>query len=120
MSADVSKVQVAIIAEAPIAGVAKKRFSMALGVNARTAFSLVFAPIVDEFGWERGLSEQQEQAVSFSPWHGLVAHQPIGGVNRVRKPTYERSVQFRGERNGCPVHELRAIGDLPAKGMTID
>ncbi|BAT61289.1 2-phospho-L-lactate guanylyltransferase [Variibacter gotjawalensis] len=33
MSADVSKVQVAIIAEAPIAGVAKKRFSMALGVN---------------------------------------------------------------------------------------
>ena len=30
--------------------------TMALGVNARTAFSLVFAPIVDEFGWERGLT----------------------------------------------------------------
>ncbi len=24
-----------------------------------------------QLGWERGLSEQQEQAVSFSPWHGL-------------------------------------------------
>lgn len=30
--------------------------TMALGVNARTAFSLVFAPILDEFGWERGLT----------------------------------------------------------------
>lgn len=27
--------------------------SMALGVNARTAFSLLFAPLVNEFGWER-------------------------------------------------------------------
>ena len=73
-----------------------------------------------QLGWERGLSEHQEQAVAYSPWHGLAAHQPIGGVNRARKPTYERSVQFRGERNGCPVQELRAIGDLPAQGMTID
>ena len=30
--------------------------TMALGVNARTAFSLVFAPVIDEFGWERGLT----------------------------------------------------------------
>ncbi|MFI5387972.1 MAG: catalase family protein, partial [Fimbriimonadales bacterium] len=73
-----------------------------------------------QLGWERGLSEHQEQAVAYSPWHGLAAHQPIGGVNRARKPTYERSVRFRGERNGCPVHELRAIGDLPTQGMTID
>src|SRR5581483_8207957 len=28
--------------------------TMAIGVNARTAFSLLFAPIVDEFGWDRG------------------------------------------------------------------
>ncbi|HMO47404.1 MAG TPA: MFS transporter [Rubrivivax sp.] len=26
-----------------------------IGVNARTAFSLLFAPILDEFGWERGV-----------------------------------------------------------------
>jgi MFS family permease len=29
--------------------------TMALGVNARTAFSLLFPPILDEFGWERGV-----------------------------------------------------------------
>lgn len=28
--------------------------TMALGVNARTAFSLLFPPILGEFGWERG------------------------------------------------------------------
>src|SRR6202011_5780128 len=30
--------------------------TMAIGVNARTAFSLFFSPIVDEFGWERGVT----------------------------------------------------------------
>ena len=28
--------------------------TMAIGVNARTAFSLLFSPILDEFGWTRG------------------------------------------------------------------
>src|SRR4030081_1682769 len=30
--------------------------TMAIGVNARTAFSLLFPPIIDEFGWERGVT----------------------------------------------------------------
>src|SRR6201988_1844034 len=30
--------------------------TMGIGVNARTAFSLLFPPILDEFGWERGLT----------------------------------------------------------------
>jgi MFS family permease len=30
--------------------------TMGLGVNARTAFSLFFPPILDEFGWERGMT----------------------------------------------------------------
>ena len=29
--------------------------TMGIGVNARTAFSLLLPPIIDEFGWERGL-----------------------------------------------------------------
>src|SRR5439155_8891749 len=35
--------------------------TMGIGVNARTAFSLLFPPILDEFGWERGV-----QAGAFS------------------------------------------------------
>lgn len=30
--------------------------TVALGITARTAFSLMFPPIVDEFGWDRGLA----------------------------------------------------------------
>jgi MFS family permease len=30
--------------------------TMAIGVSARTAFSLLFPPILDEFGWERGVT----------------------------------------------------------------
>lgn len=30
--------------------------SMAIGVNARTAFSLLFPPMLEEFGWERALT----------------------------------------------------------------
>src|SRR5438128_8022460 len=30
--------------------------TMGVGVNARTAFSLLFPSILDEFGWERGMT----------------------------------------------------------------
>lgn len=30
--------------------------TMAIGVNARTAFSLLFPPILDEFKWDRGVT----------------------------------------------------------------
>jgi len=30
--------------------------TMGVGVNARTAFSLFFPPILAEFGWERGMT----------------------------------------------------------------
>jgi MFS family permease len=30
--------------------------TMAIGVNARTSFSLFYPPIIDEFGWERGVT----------------------------------------------------------------
>ena len=30
--------------------------TMGIGVNARTAFSLLFPPLIDEFGWDRGVT----------------------------------------------------------------
>ncbi|MEM7743442.1 MAG: hypothetical protein AAF409_07000 [Pseudomonadota bacterium] len=32
----------------------------------------------------------------FSPWHCLPAHEPVGGINRLRKPVYETSANHRG------------------------
>ena len=51
--------------------------TMGLGVNARTAFSLLFPPILDEFGWERGLTAGAFSVgflvtTVFTPWMGAV------------------------------------------------
>lgn len=73
-----------------------------------------------QLSWEHGASDGQDKVIAFSPWHGLAAHQPIGGVNRARKPTYEASAKFRGEFNGCPMHEPRSLGDIPSKNMLVD
>ncbi len=34
---------------------------------------------------------------AFNPWHSLAAHQPLGGINRLRKPVYINSA---GNRSG--------------------
>jgi len=60
--------------------------------------------------WENGTTDTQDNELAFSPWHGLAAHQPLGGVNRIRKPVYAASVKFRGDFNGCPMHEPRSPG----------
>ena len=31
----------------------------------------------------------------FTPWHALAAHEPLGGINRLRKPVYCESAEFR-------------------------
>jgi MFS family permease len=58
--------------------------SMAVGVNARTAFSLLFPPILDEFGWDRGLT-----AGAFS--FGFI-------VSAVMSPSLGRLMDKRGPR----------------------
>jgi hypothetical protein len=49
-----------------------------------------------------------DTGMSFSPWHGLAAHRPLGAIMRARRAVYEASAAFRGEKNGCPMHEPAA------------
>jgi MFS family permease len=58
--------------------------TMGIGVNARTAFSLLFPPILDEFGWERGVT-----AGAFS--FGFL-------VSAVLAPSLGRMMDRRGPR----------------------
>ena len=57
--------------------------------------------------WDEEKVRKIDDGMAFSPWHGLAAHRPLGGVMRVRKPSYEMSSAFRGSHNGCPIHEPR-------------
>lgn len=35
------------------------------------------------------------KSLLFTPWHALEAHEPLGGINRLRKPVYSASADFR-------------------------
>jgi hypothetical protein len=35
------------------------------------------------------------ERLGFSPWHGLLEHRPLGGINRLRRAVYEASVRAR-------------------------
>ena len=45
------------------------------------------------------------EALSFTPWHGLTAHRPLGGINRMRRAVYETISRLRHELNGAAPDE---------------
>lgn len=51
--------------------------------------------------------EQMEtcENLSFTPWHSLPDHKPMGGINRVRKSVYVGISKYRHEANGVPRKE---------------
>jgi MFS family permease len=57
--------------------------TMGVAVNARTAFSLLFPPILDEFGWERGVTAG---AFSFGFLVSAVLSPSLGRLMDVRGP----------------------------------
>ena len=66
-----------------------------------------------QLAWTEARSAAIDDGMSFSPWHGLAAHRPLGAVMRVRKRVYEMSARFRAERNGVRMAEPRSADDLP-------
>ena len=43
--------------------------------------------------------------LSFTPWHSLPEHRPLGGINRARKEIYRAISKQRHELNGVPMTE---------------
>jgi hypothetical protein len=64
--------------------------------------------------WSEARAAVVDDQMSFSPWHGLAAHRPLGGIMRSRKPAYEMSSEFRARHNGCPMHEPKTLDRLPS------
>jgi hypothetical protein len=54
--------------------------------------------------------------LSFTPWHALPQHRPIGGINRARKSVYEAAQKLRHESNGTPRHEPAGFADFDSPG----
>jgi len=60
-----------------------------------------------QVAWSKARSSAVDDGMSFSPWHGLAAHRPLGGMMRARKEVYEMARKFRAERNGRAIEEPR-------------
>ena len=47
--------------------------------------------------------------LSFTPWHALPQHRPLGAVNRIRRVVYEQISTLRHELNGTKRPEPTAV-----------
>lgn len=43
--------------------------------------------------------------LSYTPWHSLLEHRPLGGINRARKQVYDTVSAVRHDRNKQPIQE---------------
>ena len=62
--------------------------------------------------WSDARARSIDEGLAFSPWHGVAAHRPLGGVMRVRKGAYEAAQRFRAEKNQRALSEPKAIGEI--------
>jgi hypothetical protein len=51
--------------------------------------------------------------ISYTPWHTLPVHEPLGGINRVRLEVYRTISKLRHEMNGVPRREPRSLDIEP-------
>jgi len=64
--------------------------------------------------WSPTRVQAVDEGMSFSVWHALAAHRPLGAMNRVRKSIYDTAARFRAEHNQVTVAEPKTIADLTA------
>jgi len=63
--------------------------------------------------WSEARVKALDEGLSFSPWHGITDHQPLGSIMRVRRAAYAESAKFRAQHSGVTMKEPRSIDDLP-------
>jgi hypothetical protein len=69
--------------------------------------------VAPQAAWSEARAAALDAGLSFSPWHGLAAHRPLGSIMRVRKAVYETMAAWRSSRADKPVSEPRSAADLP-------
>lgn len=55
-----------------------------------------------------------DATLSFSPWHAMAAHRPLGAIMRARRRAYAASSALRAQRSGHTLAEPKSAADLPA------
>jgi hypothetical protein len=61
----------------------------------RFAFETLAVLIIPPQDFETAERRALGEALSFSPWHGISEHRPLGGINRLRRAVYVASSSYR-------------------------
>jgi hypothetical protein len=64
--------------------------------------------------WRADRVELVDERMSFSAWHALAAHRPLGGIMRARQAAYAAAARFRVDYNHRTLAEPRSAADLSA------
>ncbi len=73
--------------------------------EAQSAFKKVATLTIPAQSFDSVEQMQFCENLSYTPWHALPEHRPLGGINRVRRVVYEASARFRHDLNGSPYRE---------------
>lgn len=66
----------------------------------KTPFTKVATLTILQQDFDTEERKSRSEVMSFSPWHCLPAHRPLGANNRARRVLYSEMWRFRNQRNG--------------------
>ncbi|SNS42405.1 hypothetical protein SAMN05421770_101909 [Granulicella rosea] len=55
-----------------------------------------------------------DEQMSFTPWHKLAIHRPLGGIMRAGRKAYEDAAKYRSQRNARTIVESVSADTIPA------
>ncbi|MET0231447.1 MAG: catalase family protein [Rhodanobacteraceae bacterium] len=67
--------------------------------------------------WIEGPSGSLDERLSFTPWHALAAHRPLGSVMRARRDVYRAMAAYRAQQNGVAFAEPRSVEELQLRDL---
>jgi hypothetical protein len=68
----------------------------------KSPFVKIATVVIPKQVFDTPAQNQYCEDLSFTPWHGVQEHRPLGGINRGRKVVYETSSKLRHELNARP------------------
>ncbi len=68
--------------------------------EARAPFARVATIVIPVQRFESAAQMRLAEQISYTPWHTLPEHEPLGGINRTRRVVYEAVSRVRHELNG--------------------
>ncbi len=54
-----------------------------------------------------------DEQITFSPWHALVAHRPLGNIMRSRLGAYKQMQAYRAQRNAREIVHPKSASEIP-------